>query len=187
MNNYNDIIKKVEIRNKFINLGLGCIGPRGLKGEKGDKGDKGDAGPVISSSNEGLFFADFNDIKNNGEVNFNNSWTLPNPSSYFTKINESMVSLSKGIYEITMSGLISGVDATHSAEIYLSDLNNTAIKDLDFNLNANNAKQMDFSRSIILRFEEDITLKVNTNITGDALSSNVVISGVNLYFKKLHE
>ena len=92
-----------------------------------------------------------------------------------------------GIYEITMSGLISGVDNDHGAEIYLSDNNGSAVKDLDFKLANGDGKQMNFSRSIIFRFENPTILSVHTNITGEIGTSNIVISGVNLYFKKIHE
>ena len=75
MSCYEKIKKDIELRNKIMNLGIGCsvIGPRGLKGEKGDKGDqgeRGEAGPVIASSNEGIFFADFPDINLSEEVEF---------------------------------------------------------------------------------------------------------------------
>lgn len=195
---YCNIKENIKLKNKLLNLGLlyTCIGPKGEKGDigptgprglQGEKGEIGPPGPEIPSSTEGLFFADFKDTSTNSEMLFDNIWFIPNTSRYFTKINESEVEVQPGIYEIAMSVLISGVDDTHGAEIYLQNEKGEAIKDLNFKLLMGDGKQMYFSPNIIFRFDTITTLKVVTNITGDAGSSNVTISDVSLLIKKIHE
>lgn len=189
---YCQIKENLKLRNKLMKLGL-ChtiIGPKGEKGDKGDKGDQGDVGPpgpITPSATEGIFFADFKDTVTNSEMLFDNLWFIPNVSQYFTKISESEIEVQPGIYEIAMTTLISGVDDTHGAEVYLQDNSNSAIKDLNFKLLNGDGKQMYFSPNIIFRFETLTTLQVMTNITGDIATSNVTISDVSLLMKKIHE
>ena len=46
---------------------------------------------------------------------------------------------------------------------------------------------MSFAKTILFRFEEETTLDVTANITGDLNTSNVNISDVTLLIKKIHE
>lgn len=115
------------------------------------------------------------------------SWILPNHSEYFIPIDEYEVEVQPGVYEMSFSGLITGVDETHGAEFYLADENNSAIKDLHFKLESGNEKQMSFSKHIVFRFEEVTNLHVEMNITGEENSSNIKILDVVLLLKKIKE
>ena len=46
---------------------------------------------------------------------------------------------------------------------------------------------MSFSQNIVFRFEKLTVLEVGADILGDSGTSNVVITGVNLTIKKIHE
>ena len=43
----------------------------------------------------------------------NDTWLVPEPSEYFIIPNNTEVEVSPGIYEINLSGIVSGVDTTH--------------------------------------------------------------------------
>lgn len=186
---YDDLIKNIKLRNKLLNLGIGCstTGPKGDKGDKGDIGPTGPTGPAPISTNESLLFMSFNETKESEQLVGENIWLIPNPSDYFVILNEKEIKVQPGIYEITFSGFIDKVDNNHGATLYLQTSTGSAIKDLTFELLAGNGIQMHFSQSIVFRFEEITILQVMTDITGDSISSNVVISDVNLIMKKIHE
>ena len=85
MEKYQELIEKLKLRNKILNLGIcnsiigpagpkGDIGPTGPKGDSGDIGPKGDpgdigpTGPIAISSTEGLFFTNFLETNTSGEM-----------------------------------------------------------------------------------------------------------------------
>lgn len=194
---YQDIEKDIELRKRLLGLGIcsSCIGPRGLKGDKGDQGEQGiqgeigpagPPGPVAGSSTDGLFFTGFIDEETSSSMTFDGTWLIPEPSEYFKLSGDDEVELQPGVYQITLSGLISEADDTHGATVYLSSLDGSAIKDLSFSLLAGNGKQMYFSQTTIIRFEKETSLQVVVSILGDENTSNVVISDVNLLIKKIH-
>ena len=198
---FDEIEKNLELRKKIRKLGVcstivGPTGPQGEKGEKGEvgpigpqgeKGDIGPAGPIIPSITEGLLFLGFSDTDAKKEIEIQDTWIIPNQSSYFEILDNSKILVNPGIYEINMSGLIDNVDDTHGATIYLKDDSGAAIKDLTFELSIGNLKKMHFSQDILFRFEKATTLKVETSILGDEGTSNIVISNTNLLMKKIHE
>mgnify|MGYP004527282283 CR=1 FL=1 len=197
-NKYQELQENIKLRNKILNLGfcqsnVGPTGPRGADGLPGDigptgpRGEIGPTGPIAVSSSEGLFSTGFVDTTESIEMNFENSWLIPNESEYFTIVSENEVLVEPGIYEITLSGLIEQADDTHGATFYLKNSNGEAIKDLSFELLAGNGKQMSFSQTIVFRFEESTILQVIVDILGDNGTSNVKVSGVNLLMKKIHE
>lgn len=177
-----------ELRKKLLKLGIGysVIGKKGDKGEKGEKGDKGEPGPVIASSTEGIFFTTFKDSTSSDQLKFDIPWLVPNPTSHFI-LNENAIEVEPGIYEITFSGLISNVDSTHGGTFFLQTVEGSEIKGLSFQLDAGNIPQMYFSRTILFRFEENTELEVMGYIIGDADTSNVKFTDINLYVKKIHE
>ena len=63
---------------------------------------------------------------------FNNTWLILSVSDIFTIIYENKVEVVPGIYEISMSGLITGLDNDNSSEIYPLTDKGSAIKDLSF-------------------------------------------------------
>lgn len=195
---YQELEERLKLRNELLKLGIGysCIGPtgpqgekgeQGLKGDKGDKGEIGPAGQALPSTNEGLMSTGFEEVDTSGIMVHQNLWLIPNPSAYFNLIDDSNIEVLPGIYEITFSGLIKGVDDTHGGTFYLQTSEGDAIRDLTFELLATEGKQMHFSQSIIFRFEELTILQAVAQIDGDENSSNVVITDVNLLMKKIHE
>ena len=120
-------------------------------------------------------------------TNVHDSWLIPNESEYFSILNDTEIEVQPGIYEITFSGLIEQADETHGATFYLQNSEGSALKDLTFKLEPNSGKQMSFSQNIVFRFEKLTVLEVGADILGDSGTSNVVITGVNLTIKKIHE
>lgn len=186
---YQELKQNLELRNKLLSIGIGCpmVGPTGPKGNKGDKGDKGDPGSSAVSSSEALLFASFNEANNSEKMVVNDWWLIPSDSTYFTLTPENDIEVQPGIYQITISGLIKGVDNNHAAVFYLQNDEGDAIKDLTFELLAGNLSQMSFSQTILFRFEKLTILQLMASISGEELSSNVTISDVNLLMKKVHE
>ncbi len=172
---------------------IGMTGPTGPIGPKGDKGDKGDVGPqgergeASIGNTDGVFFTDYIDKNSNGEMTLGDSWIVPNPSEYFLVPNDTEVEVVSGIYEISLSGMITGVDDTHGGVFYLVDSGTSAIKDLTFELLTGSISEMYFSKSILFRFEEDTILEVMASVSGDLDTSNVLIRDVSLLMKKIHE
>lgn len=198
---YQELEKNLKLRNRLLKLGIGCvvkgpkgdIGPTGPQGEIGATGPQGEIGPtgpageVSSSSNEGLFFTSFSDTNDSNKMTFEDSWFIPSESKYFTILNDTDIEVQPGIYEITFSGLVNDSDDTHGATFYLQNIEGSALKDLTFELSIGSGKQMTFSQTIIFRFEKVTVLEAVANILGDASTSNVTISSVNLLMKKIHE
>lgn len=189
---YQELEKNLKLRNKLLKLGIGCVvkGPKGDIGPTGPQGEIGPTGPAGEasvSSNEGLFFTSFSDIKDSNKMVLEDSWLVPSESEYFTILNDTDIEVQPGIYEITFSGLINNSDDTHGATFYLQNGEGSALKDLTFELSIGNGKQMNFSQTIIFRFENVTVLEVVANILGDTDTSNVIVSNVNLLMKKIHE
>ena len=147
----------------------------------------GPAGTTVPSSTDGFFFTAFNETTKTSRLTFDTPWFIPNESIYFRQVSDSEVMLQEGVYEISVSGLIEQADDTHGAEIYLQNEEGSAIKDLTFKLPENTDKRMYFTKSIIFRFENPTTLSMETNILGNPDTSNVTITEITLYIKKIHE
>lgn len=182
MNPYDKIDKDKKCNCTPIIIGM--TGPTGPQGERGEVGPKGDT-PV--SSSEGIFFASYNDTNDVIAMILNDTWLVPEPSEYFIIPNNTEVEVSPGIYEINLSGIVSGVDTTHGGGFYLKDSTEAAIKDLTFELPMGNISEMYFGKAILFRFEEDTILEVMTNLTGDINTSNIVVKDVTLLMRKIHE
>lgn len=191
-------IEKLEehlrIKKKLLELGIGCSyvgptgkqGPTGPKGDKGENGDIGPTGPIASSSNEGIFFTSFEDIDITDTMTLKDTWLVPNPSDYFV-VNGNEIEVKPGIYEITFSGLIEQADDQHGATLYFQTKEGSAIKELTYKLSVGDGKQMNFSQTILFRFENVTNLQAAVSILGDVDTSNVLVSNVTLVMKKIHE
>ena len=190
------ILEKQKLRKDMIDLGLictimgptgpaGAIGPQGIQGETGLKGDPGPEGPSFPASVEAMFYTSFVDTKEEGLLTISSPWLIPNPSDYFEVVNENEVLVKPGIYEITLSGLMSGADNAHGGHFYLQDENGSEFRALSFSFPQRNGKYAQFYQTTLLRFEEDTKLSVNTIILGGASASNVEFSNVNLMIKKI--
>lgn len=178
------IFEKQKLRKEMMDLGLICtiMGPTG---PKGDVGDKGDAGPSFPANVEDMFYTSFLDTKNEGLLTFSLPWLISSPSSYFQIVSENEVLVKPGIYEITLSGLITGTDDEHGGHFYLQDENNSEIKALSFYFPQDSGKYAQFYQTTLLRFENDTKLSVNALILGDNNLSNVEFSNVNLMLKRI--
>lgn len=168
-----------ELRKKLLKLGIGYQ-------VIGKKGDKGDPGPLIASSNEGIFFTSLEDTNKTNKMIFIDPWTVSNPSEYFS-ILDNEVQLVPGLYEISFSGQITGVDNNNGGSFSLETSEGSEIKGLSFELEKGNLSKMNFSKTILFRFENNTILQVKTYINGDQIQNNVNIIDVNLYIKKIHE
>lgn len=212
-NNFEEIEKNLKLSKRLKKLGIcpntagpvGPIGPTGATGPQGETGPtgptgpqgeigptgptgpQGEVGPVATASYEGLLHANYIDTSNEGDMELNDSWLVPDPCIYFTIKGDTEIEIEPGIYEITMSSFISGIDSTHGVEIYLKDANASAIKDLDFKVEPDGVKEINFSRTILFRFENINTLSIAVFITGDIGTSNIEVSNVSLLLKKIHE
>lgn len=198
---YQELEKNLKLRNKLLKLGIGClvkgpkgdigptgpIGPQGEIGPTGPTGPTGATGEAAVSSNESLFFTSFSDTKDSNKMVLEDSWLIPSESKYFNILNDTDIEVQPGIYEITFSGLVNDSDDTHGATFYLQNTEGSALKDLTFELPIGNGKQMNFSQTIIFRFEKVTVLEVLADILGDTGTSNIIISSVNLLMKKIHE
>ena len=170
--------------NVILNFSI-PTGATGPQGEKGENGDAGPEGPGFPASVEEMFYTSFVDTKAEGLLTISSPWLIPNPSDYFEVVNENEVLVKPGIYEITLSGLISNADNAHGGHFYLQDENGSEIKALSFSFPQSNGKYAQFYQTTLLRFEEDTKLSVNTIILGGSAASNVEFSNVNLMIKKI--
>ena len=165
-----------------FNIPAGATGPQG---DAGAKGEKGEVGPSFPASVKSMFYTSFVDTKEEGLLTISSPWLIPNPSDYFEVVNDNEVLVRPGVYEITLSGLISNADNAHGGHFYLQDENGSEIKALSFSFPQSNGKYAQFYQTTLLRFEENTKLSVNTVILGGAAASNVEFSNVNLMLKKI--
>lgn len=109
------------------------------------KGDVGPEGPIFPASVEEMFYTSFVDTKAEWLLTISSLWLIPNLSNYFEVVNENEVLVKPGIYEITLSGLISNADNAHRGHFYLQDENGSEIKTLSFSFPQSNGKYAQFS------------------------------------------
>ena len=165
----------------------GPTGPTGAQGIQGETGPTGPSGTTPLSSNEGIVHASFLENEDTGVMEFENTWFVPNPSEYFKLLDNSHIEVEPGIYKISFSCYITGVDADHGIEVYLMDDTGAAIKDFDYKLEQGTLSQMNYSRVILFRFEKTTVLSVSVVLNGDKGTSNVKVSDTNLVLEKIHE
>lgn len=104
-------------------------------------------------------FLGFSDTDAKKEIEIQDTWIIPNQSSYFEILDNSKILVNPGIYEINMPGLIDNVDDTHGATIYLKDDSGAAIKDLTFELPIGNLKKCIFFKIFYLDLKKLLHLK----------------------------
>ena len=132
--NFEEIKKNLELSKKIRKLGI-CsvvIGPTGMTGPRGEFGPTGPTGPSGTtplSSNEVIVHASFLENEDTGVMEFENTWFVPNPSEYFKLLDNSHIEVESGIYKISFSCYITGVDADHGIEVYLMDDTGAAIQE----------------------------------------------------------
>lgn len=98
INPYNYMDKDNKCKCNPVIIGMTC--PRGPIGPQGERGEIGPTGPVSVSSTDSIFFASYNETKENKALEINDTWLIPNPSEYFIVPNDTEVELILGIYEI---------------------------------------------------------------------------------------
>lgn len=131
--NFEEIKKNLELSKKIrkLEICLVVIGPTGMTDPRGEIGP---SGTTPLSSNVGIVHASFLENEDTGVMEFENTWFVPNPSEYFKLLDNSHIEVEPGIYKISFSTYITGVDADHGIEVYLMDDTGAAIKDFDYKL-----------------------------------------------------
>lgn len=165
----------------------GKEGPTGPKGEQGIQGEMGPTGPAGETGvgYEAVLFISFAQANYSRIMVFQDEIKLPDNNDTFILDQLTDIIINNGgIYEITLCGQISGVDQSHGAIFYLTDKNGSVVQDMSFELKAGSTTRMDCSETIIIKFENPITLYLRCGITGDAASANINFSNVNLIIKK---
>lgn len=200
--NFEEIKKNLELSKNLRKLGIcsvviGPTGPTGPTGSgagatgptgpTGPTGATGPSGTAPLSSNEGTVHASFLETEDTGVMEFDNTWLVPNPSEYFKLLDNSQIEVEPGIYKISFSSYMTGVDADHGIEVYLKDDTGAAIKDFDYKLEQGTLSQMNYSRVVLFRFEKTTVLSVSVVLLGDKGTSNVKVSDTNLVLEKIHE
>lgn len=190
--NFEEIKKNLELSKKIRKLGIYSvvIGPTGMtdpRGEIDPTGPTGPSGTTPLSSNGGIVHASFFVNEDTGVMEFENTWFVSNPSEYFKLLDNSHIEVEPGIYKISFSTYITGVDADHGIEVYLMDDTGAAIKDFDYKLEQGTLSQMNYSRVILFSFEKTTILSVSVVLIGDKGTSSVKVSDTNLVLEKIHE
>ena len=144
--NFEEIKKNLELSKNLRKLEF-CsvvIGPTGMTGPRweivptgptGAQGIQGETGPTVPSgttplsSNEGIVHASFLENEDTGVMEFENTWFVPNPSEYFKLLDNSHIEVEPGIYKISFSCYITGVDVDHGIEVYLMNDTGAAIQE----------------------------------------------------------
>lgn len=169
----------------------GDTGPQGIPGEKGEqgpqgpKGDKGDPGISEGALYNSLVFVDIPETTVSGIAITGDSKKVPNTNEYFTINNNRNISiLNAGVYEITVSGKITGVTSTVGASFYLYDVtNDKKVSNLTFELKKGNIAEMNFSKIKLLEINSPVELQLKTEIENNA-SSDVTFSDISILIKK---
>ena len=161
------------------------------KGEKGDKGDQGEVGPTGPQGSLGptsydvIAFVSYPNTTVAGIALTGASRIIPGltkkismPDGRSIKINES------GLYEITVCGRITGVTKDIGAAFYLiKSETQEVLTDMSFVLSKGNTEDMDFSEISFVDITAPATLQIKTEIDGDAATSNIEFSSINVLIK----
>lgn len=62
-----ELKEKLELRNKILSY-CQIVGPIGTRGPREERGIQGEPGPLIASSNEGIYFTGIADTNVTGEM-----------------------------------------------------------------------------------------------------------------------
>lgn len=144
--NFEEIKKNLELSKNLRKLGICSVvigstgmtgtqeeivltGPTGAQGIQGVTGPTGHSGTTPLSSNEEIVHASFLENEDTGVMEFENTWFVPNPSEYFKLLDNSHIEVEPGIYKISFSTYITGVDVDHGIEVYLMNDTGAAIQE----------------------------------------------------------
>ncbi len=154
---------------------------------KGEKGEKGDQGPGAgSTAYNAIICVGYKDATDSRALTMQEKTFIPDPTSAF--VVSSTINLdvkTTGIYEIMLSGKISGVTENNGASFYLQNITTgDIISNLNFKLEEGQTTNMSFGASTIKQIFAPATFQVKTNITNDPLTANITFSDICLIMKR---
>lgn len=176
--------KKIKDRLKEAGIFQG-IGPTGPQGIPGPQGEIGPTGPQGESGlpYQALFSGFYNEANGNEIATFLNKRVFPTDSDVFIT-TDTDITIDKGVYELTLSGVITGADNDDGGIFYLYDVtSDTIVSGLYFLLNKGNTPEMYFSGVAIIAIDTPSTFQVKTELTGGGVKK-VKFSGINIVLKK---
>lgn len=174
----------------------GDTGPQGEKGETGDvgpQGEKGDTGPqgpagagVGPTAYNAIFFTGFSDTKDARSLVLKDKVLIPDSSTIFTFPSASSFDITvTGIYEITLSGNVSGITEQNGASFFLSNkTTGTVIQ--KFELEEGTTSSMNFSRTTISQIFAPASFEVKSVIINDATTAQITFSDISLVIKRFN-
>lgn len=180
INKIERICENQKLKNRLKEAGIfPLIGPTGPKGEIGPTGPKGEN----SLSYEGILSGFYNDEYGEETLSFLDKKVFPKDTDIFTT-NDTDINIKKGIYEVTLSGIITGVDEDNGGIFYLYNAtNDTIINGLHFLLSASNVKEMYFSGTTVVELSEPSVFQVKTEVSGGKVQK-VKFNDINILIKK---
>lgn len=162
--------------------------PKGEKGEKGDQGEVGPTGPIGSlgpTSYDVIAFVSYPNTTVAGIALTGASRIIPGTTNKIVMSGSNSIKVNKsGLYEITVCGRISGVTKDTGGAFYLiNGETSEVLTDMSFILSKGNTEDMDFSEISFVDITAPATLQIKTEIDGDAATSNIEFSSINVLIK----
>ena len=162
--------------------------PKGEKGEKGDQGSVGPAGPTGSlgpTSYDVIAFVSYPNTTVAGIALTGASRIIPGITNKISMEGSNSIKINQsGLYEITVCGRISGVTKDIGGAFYLiKSETSEVLTDMSFILSKGNTEDMDFSEISFVDITAPATLQIKTEIDGDAATSNIEFSSINVLIK----
>ena len=162
--------------------------PKGEKGEKGEQGEVGPTGPQGSlgpTSYDVIAFVSYPNTTVAGIALTGASRIIPGITNKISMEGSNSIKINKsGLYEITVCGRISGVTNDIGAAFYLiKSETSEVLTDMSFILEKGNTEDMDFSEISFVDITAPATLQIKTEIKGDAATSNIEFSSINVLIK----
>ncbi len=151
---------------------------------KGEKGNTG-AGAGVTAYNS-IICVRYADASDSRSMTIKEKTFLPDPSSTFSVPSTINIDIkATSIYEITLSGKISGVTQDNGGKFYFVNVTTgEIINNLSFALLEGDTSDMSFSSTVIIQLFAPATFQVKSVITNTLSSSSVSISDVCLIMKR---
>lgn len=151
---------------------------------KGEKGNTG-AGAGVTAYNS-IICVRYADASDSRSMTIKEKTFLPDPSSTFSVPSTINIDINAtSIYEITLSGKISGVTQDNGGKFYFVNVTTgEIISNLSFALLEGDTSDMSFSSTVIIQLFAPATFQVKSVITNNLSSSSVSISDVCLIMKR---
>lgn len=151
---------------------------------KGEKGNTG-AGAGVTAYNS-IICVRYADASDSRSMTIKEKTFLPDPSSTFSVPSTINIDINAtSIYEITLSGKISGATQDNGGKFYFVNVTTgEIISNLSFALLEGDTSDMSFSSTVIIQLFAPATFQVKSVITNNLSSSSVSISDVCLIMKR---